>query len=93
MIMMQLAEIADIVGGKVTGTDKNIAGVSIDTRTLSAGDLYIAIKGEQFDGHEYISQAEEKGAVALVVAKEAITQLPQIIVADTRTAWLNWREQ
>ncbi len=86
MIAMQLSEIADIVEGRLAGVDKCIAGISIDTRTLSTGDLYIAIKGEQFDGHDYIRQAEEAGACALIVTDKVIAKLPQVIVKDTRIA-------
>jgi UDP-N-acetylmuramoyl-tripeptide--D-alanyl-D-alanine ligase len=45
-------------------------GYSIDSRTLTAGDLFIAIAGERFDGHEYVQAALEKGAVGAIVAAE-----------------------
>ena len=86
MIVMGLTEIAGIVHGQLIGAEVSVAGVSIDTRAISSGELYIAISGEHFDGHEFISQAEEKGAVALVVARKVVTKLPQIIVKNTRIA-------
>ena len=86
MIVMTLAEIASCVHGQLIGADIRVSGASIDTRTLLSGDLYIAISGEQFDGHGFISQAEEGGALALLVAKKVVTSLPQIIVEDTRIA-------
>lgn len=86
MIAMTLAEITDLVDGQLIGADKVVTGVSIDTRALSTGDLYIAIRGEQFDGHDFILQAEEGSAAAVVVAKKVATQLAQVIVADTRIA-------
>jgi len=86
MIVMTLTEIADCVHGQLIGEDVTVSGVSIDTRALVGGDLYIAISGEQFDGHNFISQAEEGRAVALLVAKKVVTSLPQIIVEDTRLA-------
>jgi len=86
MIDMTLNEIQEILRGELIGTQVMVSGVSIDTRTLSSGDLYIAISGEQFDGHDFVAQAELNGAVALVVAKKANTELPQIIVKDTRIA-------
>ncbi len=86
MIVMALAEIADITHGQLIGADITVSGVSIDTRALSSGDLYIAINGEQFDGHDFINQAEENGASALVVARKVVTKLPQVIVEDTRIA-------
>lgn len=86
MIDMTLDEINEILQGNKVGTQAMITGVSIDTRTLSADDLYIAISGEQFDGHDFITQAEQNGAVALVVTKQVTTDLPQIIVQNTHLA-------
>ncbi len=86
MIAMTLDEIKGILQGRLIGAQATVSGVSIDTRALSRGDLYIAIKGEQFDGHDFIAQAEASGAVALVVQKKVATQLPQLIVEDTRFA-------
>ena len=86
MIVMTLDEISKILQGHKIGASVSVSGVSIDTRTLSSGDLYIAISGEQFDGHDYIAQAQQSGAIAVVVAKEVATKLPQIIVKDTRLA-------
>ena len=86
MITMTLDEINTQIHGHKIGAQAMVSGVSIDTRTLSSGDLYIAISGEQFDGHDFIAQAEQGGAVALVVAKKVDTELPQLIVKDTRIA-------
>ncbi|SCN47002.1 UDP-N-acetylmuramoylalanyl-D-glutamyl-2,6-diaminopimelate--D-alanyl-D-alanine ligase [methanotrophic endosymbiont of Bathymodiolus azoricus (Menez Gwen)] len=86
MILMTLQEIAEAVQGKLVGTDATVSGVCIDTRILAEGDLYIAIKGEQFDGHDFIAQAEKKGTLALLVAKQVTSDKPQIIVKDTRLA-------
>jgi UDP-N-acetylmuramoyl-tripeptide--D-alanyl-D-alanine ligase len=65
-------------------------GVSIDTRTLKAGDLYIAIKGEDLDGHAYVAEAFEKGAVGAIVDHSIIHSIiegsRQIIVPDTLKA-------
>jgi len=86
MIVMTLKEIAHIVQGKLLGADSEISGVCIDTRSLVVGDLYIALQGEQFDGHDFTGQAKELGASALLVAKQVESDLAQIIVADTRFA-------
>lgn len=60
-------------------------GVSIDTRTLNPGDLYIAIHGDTHDGHAFVADAFEKGAVAAIVDHlvAADSRFPQIIVGDT----------
>ena len=72
--------------GNLIGEDMVIESVSINTRTIKPGQLYIAIKGHVFDGHQFIEQAANAGACAAVVEKEIETSLPQIIVKDTRLA-------
>lgn len=61
-----------------------ISGVCIDSRVLCEGNLFVAIKGDQFDGHLFIKEAEIKGAVAAVVSQiiEGV-HVPQILVSDT----------
>ncbi|MDF3034490.1 MAG: UDP-N-acetylmuramoylalanyl-D-glutamyl-2,6-diaminopimelate-D-alanyl-D-alanyl ligase [Alphaproteobacteria bacterium] len=63
-------------------------GVSMDTRTLKPGDLYIAIKGESQDGHAFVAEAFEKGAVAAVVDHLVMKEdpFPQVVVGDTLKA-------
>ncbi|ALM86376.1 bifunctional UDP-N-acetylmuramoyl-L-alanyl-D-glutamate--2,6-diaminopimelate ligase MurE/UDP-N-acetylmuramoyl-tripeptide--D-alanyl-D-alanine ligase MurF [Bordetella sp. N] len=62
-------------------------GVSTDTRTLSEGQIFVALSGENFDGHNYLAQAQQAGARAAVVAHAvADTTLPQWVVGDTRAA-------
>lgn len=60
--------------------------VSTDTRSLQAGALYIAIKGERFDGHEFIAEAVRQGAVAVLISEPVETVVPAILVEDTRIA-------
>ena len=71
MIETSLANVARIIGGRVSGasTDLRVRGVSIDSRTCEAGDLFFAIRGERFDGHDYAAQAISNGAVACVVSR------------------------
>ena len=83
---MLLSEVAGNVNGKLLGEDVEIRAVSIDTRTLSKGQLYIAIKGKSFDGHDFIDKAEQAGAIALLVDRKTETELPCIIVKDTHLA-------
>ncbi|PIE25413.1 MAG: UDP-N-acetylmuramoylalanyl-D-glutamyl-2, 6-diaminopimelate--D-alanyl-D-alanine ligase [Neptuniibacter caesariensis] len=67
--------------------DAAFSGVSTDTRTLRPGDLFVALLGPNFDGHHYVEQALEKGAVAAVVSDPAAaTQCPAWVVPDTRIA-------
>jgi len=67
---------------------KHVRGVSIDTRSLAAGELFFAIVGPRFDGHAFLAQARERGAAAAVVQHEAPAppDLPLLRVADTTRA-------
>jgi UDP-N-acetylmuramoyl-tripeptide--D-alanyl-D-alanine ligase len=68
---LPLWRIAEFVGAKGGCDQEAVAmGYSIDSRTLTAGDLFIAIAGERFDGHEYVQAALEKGAMGAIVAAE-----------------------
>ncbi len=86
MRTIQLSEIARYVNGELIGADIEIAAVSIDTRTLNKGDLYIGIKGHQFDGNEFIGKAIEAGTAAAIINRGISTTIPHIVVADTRVA-------
>ncbi|GAB6140238.1 UDP-N-acetylmuramoyl-tripeptide--D-alanyl-D-alanine ligase [Methylosoma difficile] len=81
-----LSEIAEIVGGQLYGEDLRVSALSIDTRTLQPGQLYVAIKGDNFDGNDFVSQAEQSGAVAAMVHTGVQPHIPHIFVADTRLA-------
>ena len=65
-------------------------GYSIDSRTIQPGELFFAVKGEKMDGHDFVAQAIEKGAVAAVVSRDQQAQLPSglplLVVADTLLA-------
>ncbi|TAL61148.1 MAG: UDP-N-acetylmuramoyl-tripeptide--D-alanyl-D-alanine ligase [Legionella sp.] len=61
-----------------------VTSYGIDSRTLQAGSLFIAIPGEQFDGHDFVKEAEAKGAVAAIVDHQVSgVKIPQIVVPDT----------
>jgi UDP-N-acetylmuramoyl-tripeptide--D-alanyl-D-alanine ligase len=64
---LPLDEIAKAVGGELEGAPAMAGGYSIDSRTLSAGDLFFAVRGPRFDGHEFVSQVFEKKAAGAVV--------------------------
>jgi UDP-N-acetylmuramoyl-tripeptide--D-alanyl-D-alanine ligase len=83
-----LAEIAAITGGVVQGDAAlSIEGVSTDTRTLEPGGLFVALRGERFDGHDHVSAALASGARAtLVEAASAGTSGPCVRVTSTRRA-------
>ncbi len=83
---MLLSDIAKIVNGKLVGEDLAINAVGIDTRALKFGQLYIAIKGKNFDGNDFIAQAEQAGAAAAMVHEGFAATIPHIVVADTHLA-------
>ena len=84
--MMALSQAAKILNGKLSGNSVSFSAVSTDTRSLQQGDLYIALQGESFDGHDYLQQAQTAGAVAAIIHKDVVTSLPVIKVEDTRKA-------
>ena len=86
MIPLQTKEIAQLVQGQLVGADIQIQSVSTDSRNISQGDLFIALKGPNFDGHQFAADVVSKGAVALIVDQQLPVAVPQIIVADTRLA-------
>ncbi len=87
--MMDLREAAQGAGGEAIGDNARFAAVSSDTRTIGEGALFVALRGERFDGHEYIAAARARGAVAAMVdrrapAMRADAPLPLLVVDDTR---------
>lgn len=85
-MMMTLQQAAVATDGVCHGDDVAFDAVSIDTRTLRAGSLYVAIRGEQFDGHMFVEQAEQQGAHCVMVESLQTTELPQLLVKDGRLA-------
>jgi UDP-N-acetylmuramoyl-tripeptide--D-alanyl-D-alanine ligase len=86
MPLWSAAEAEAATGGTPSG-DWQAAGVSIDSRTVEAGDLFIALAGPNFDGHDYVAAALQNGAAAALVSRKP-TNLPDgaplLIVADTQ---------
>ncbi|KMN10822.1 UDP-N-acetylmuramoyl-tripeptide--D-alanyl-D-alanine ligase [Pseudomonas helleri] len=82
-----LSEVAATLNGRVVGADASFSGVSIDSRAIGQGQLFIALTGPRFDGHDYLNDVAAKGAVAALVEREVPeSALPQLVVADTRVA-------
>jgi len=83
-----LREIAAATGGVLQNDNCEICGVSTDTRAIENGSLFIALRGASFDGHNYLKQAQERGAIAAVVESktDAPADFPLVIVANTTRA-------
>lgn len=89
--MFSTEEIAKVTHGELVGENVEVASVSTDTRTLENGALFIAVKGERFDGNDYIKQAAAAGAAAALSDLErgsVKTNIPVIYVRHTREAQL-----
>lgn len=86
MMVMPLSEAAQVLDAKRWGADVIFRGISTDTRSLSEGNLFVALKGPNFDGHDYIEQARRHGAVAAAVSRVSNDKMPQLEVKDTRVA-------
>ena len=97
MIAMSLGEAMSIIEGAGEGVDVNFSGVSIDSRNLLPGQLFIAIEGPNFDGHDYVTAAQQRGAAAAMVSKAVDAALPVLKVGDTRKALSvlakDWRQR
>ena len=70
MMTLRLAELAQVLDARLIGDDGEITVVSTDTRTLGAGALFVALRGERFDAHDFCEQAVQAGASALLVERE-----------------------
>lgn len=97
MITDSLSAIAKQLHSATLTHDVIFHGVSTDTRTLSPGNLFIAITGEQFDGHDFIEEALKKGAAAALLSRPSDCPIPQLIVKDTLAVFgqisEHWRDQ
>lgn len=84
--MMMLSQAAAATNGKLLGADVMFDAVSKDTRDMPDGALYVALKGENFDGEVFVEEAAKAGAVAALVNRQQPCSLPQVAVEDTRLA-------
>jgi len=95
--MMLMSQVAEALGVILHGNDVMLTGVSKDTRNIRAGDLYVALKGERFDGHQFVRQAVQAGAVGVLVSDAQTLDVAQVQVDDTRIALgrlaASWREK
>jgi len=85
MRWLSLKQIAAMTGGRLYGADAEIDSVSIDSRQINSDQLFIAIKGERFDAHDFVANLGDSAAAALVHQKIE-GDVTQIVVKDTRIA-------
>ncbi|GGY68170.1 UDP-N-acetylmuramoyl-tripeptide--D-alanyl-D-alanine ligase [Marinobacter zhanjiangensis] len=84
MRALTLAELAQMLGVRAPAANGSVRDICTDTRALQSGDLFVALRGERFDGHGFLETAREAGAIAAVVdtPNESVA-LPQLVVPDT----------
>lgn len=96
-IQWTLRAMSDAAHGELRGQDHAISGISTDTRRIGPGQVFVALVGEHFDGHDFVEQACQQGAVAVVVSKPVTCSCAHIVVDDTRIALgliaQTWRKQ
>ena len=89
---LSLSTLAELAGAKmIRGSGERVAfGVGIDSRTIKPGELFVAIRGPKHDGHDHIAGAAAKGALAAIVSREDVGQVPAgfalLLVKDTQGA-------
>ncbi len=101
-------DVADVVGGRLVGTERaggpqtgrapaEVVGVSIDSRTVAPGDLFVALPGTRVDGHDFVDDAFDRGAAAAMVAADRLPSVaagaagpsgPLVVVSDPGLALL-----
>lgn len=82
--MLKLSQISEWMNGELRGADASFDAISIDTRTIQAGQLYFSLRGANFDGNEFVPAAHAAGACGAVVERWVDAPLPQIKVSDGR---------
>ncbi len=85
MSWLRLTEIASMTQGVLHGNDTAVNGISIDSRKVQRGDLFLAIRGENHDAHDYVCKLQGKACGALV-SHRLECDIPQVLVKDTRLA-------
>ena len=97
MIHMSLSRAASLLECSPPQDNVEITGITTDSRRITPGMLFAALSGETFDGHDYLKQAEECGAAAVLVCREVETKLPVLLVDNVLTALgilaADWRQQ
>ena len=84
--MMMLSEIAKAVNGRMIGEDVLVQSVGTDSRNIVKNQLFIGIKGENFDGNTFAPEALRLGAAAVLVSDANTQANPCVVVQDTRLA-------
>ena len=102
MKMFSLSQVSEILNTKPLCTaefklNTSVLGIATDTRTISPREIFIALSGENFDGHNFVNNAVDRGAIAVIVSRQLDVDVPQFIVEDTLEAYQQiacwWRDR
>ncbi len=85
-MIRDLAEFARVAGGRLDGANAAFGAVTTDSRAVERGELFVALRGERFDAHDFVRQAAERGCAGAVVSRKVKAAVPQVVVADTLEA-------
>jgi len=92
-----LQDAANLLGGRLVGEDRPFGCVSTDSRTLKPGAFFVALRGPNFNGAEFVSAAAMRGAIGALVDSAVSSTLPHVVVPDTLVALQElaraWRAQ
>ena len=92
-----LSDAARVAGGKLLGEDHRYGAVATDSRTLKPGALFVALRGPNFDGRDFVAAAAARGAIGAIVDQAVEHGLPQVVVADAlralQTLGKAWRNE
>lgn len=86
MIPMDFDWLAKVLATDYQGDNQPVKNINTDTRTVCAGEVFLALQGPNFDGHKFLQQAKDKGAIAAIVSQKVAVDIPQFLVNDTRIA-------
>lgn len=93
MFTMTLKEIQKVTNAKLIGTEPKmgsecvVRGINTDSRTIKPGELFVALKGDNYDAHDFVTHAHDRGAAAYLLDHEMGQVKPALIVDDTRTSF------
>jgi UDP-N-acetylmuramoyl-tripeptide--D-alanyl-D-alanine ligase len=85
-MIRDLMELARVCGGVLEGHNAGFGAVTSDTRSLEPGTLFVALCGDRFDGHDFVSEAAARGAAGVLVGRPVAAEISQVIVPDTLAA-------
>jgi UDP-N-acetylmuramoyl-tripeptide--D-alanyl-D-alanine ligase len=95
--MVLISEAAKNIGAEWEGEDAEFASVSVDSRSVKPGDLFVALVGAKFNGHDYVNEVFSKGACAALVSEAVASEGPLLKVDDTRSGLgklaASWKQQ